>query len=111
MEDLTILPRQEPGIAELDNFDEIKAYLDVRLDAYRNVVYSEDSLKTAKSDKAALNKLKKALDACRKEIKAVYMEPYMRIEAQIKELTAMIDRAYCDAEANVGVYFKLRELS
>ena len=91
MDELTILTRQEPGIAELDNFDEIKAYLDARLDAYRDLVYSEDSLKTAKADKAQLNKLKKALDTRRKEIKAVYMEPYLRIEAQIKELTAMID--------------------
>ncbi len=91
MDELTILTRQEPGIAELDNFDEIKTYLDQRLDVYRNLVYSEDSLKTAKADKAQLNKLKKALDTRRKEIKAIYMEPYLRIEAQIKELTAMID--------------------
>ena len=91
MDELTILTRQEPGIAELDNFDEIKAFLDRRLDVYRNLVYSEDSLKTAKADKAQLNKLKKALDTRRKEIKAIYMEPYLRIEAQIKELTAMID--------------------
>ncbi len=91
MDELTILTRQEPGIAEFNNFDEIKDYLDARLEVYRNLVYSEDSLKTAKADKAALNKLKKALDTRRKEIKAIYMEPYLRIEAQIKELTAMID--------------------
>ncbi len=52
MDELTILTRQEPGISELDNFDEIKTYLDQRLDAYRNMVYSEDSLKSAKADKA-----------------------------------------------------------
>jgi len=91
MDELTILTRQEPGIAELYNFDEIKAYLDQRLEVYRNLVYSEDGLKSAKADKAALNKLKRALDTRRKEIKAIYMEPYLRIEAQIKELTAMID--------------------
>lgn len=91
MKELTLLTRQEPGVAELYNFEEIKAYLDARLDAYRNMVYSEDSLKTAKADKASLNQLKKMLDTKRKEIKAVYMEPYLRIEAQIKELMAMID--------------------
>ena len=91
MDELTILTRQEPGIAELFNFDEIKAYLDARLDTYRNLVYSEDSLKTAKADKAQLNKLKKALDTRRKEIKEIYLAPYKRVEDQIKELTAMID--------------------
>ena len=58
MDELTILTRQEPGIAEFNNFDEIKDYLDARLEVYRNLVYSEDSLKTAKADKAALDKLK-----------------------------------------------------
>ena len=91
MDELTILTRQEPGIAELNNFDEIKAFLSIRLNAYRNLAYSEDSLKTAKDDKATLSKLKKALDARRKEIKAVYMEPYLQVEAQIKELISMID--------------------
>lgn len=91
MEDLTILTRQEPGVAEFSNFEEIKTYLDQQLSVYRNIVYSDDSLKTAKADKAQLNKLKKALNERRKEIKAVYMEPYLRIETQIKELTAMID--------------------
>ncbi len=91
MDELTISTRQEPGIAELSNFNEIKAYLNVRLDAYRNLAYSEDSLKTAKEDKTALNKLKKALDTRRKEIKAVYMEPYLHVETQIKELITMID--------------------
>ena len=58
MDELTILTRQEPGIAEFNNFNKIKDYLDARLEVYRNLVYSEDSLKTAKADKAALNKLK-----------------------------------------------------
>ena len=91
MSELSIMTRQVPGIAEFENFEDIKAYLAVQLENYRNLTYSEDSLKLAKADKAALNKLKKALDERRKEIKKVYMEPYLRIEAQIKELTAMID--------------------
>ena len=91
MEELTIFTRQEPGIAEIQNFDEIKAYLSNHLADYRNLVYSEDNVKAAKADKAALNKLKKALDTRRKEIKATCMEPYLRIEAQIKELISMID--------------------
>ena len=91
MKDLTIITRQAPGIAEFDNFEEIKTYLDSQLDVYRNLVYSEDGLKTAKADKAKLSKLKKALDSRRKEIKETYMAPYKQIEAQLKELMSMID--------------------
>ena len=91
MEELSIITRQEPGIAYFENFEEIKAYLSAQLNRYRNLIYSEDSLKLAKSDRAALNRLKKALDDRRKEIKKLYMEPYLVLEAQIKELTGMID--------------------
>ena len=101
MGELTILTRQAPGIAEFDNFEEIKAYLAARLEGYRNLVYSEDSLKLAKADKKTLTRLKKALDERRKEIKKVYMEPYLAIEAQIKELTAMIDEPLAEIDGFV----------
>ena len=91
MEELNIVTRQEPGIAYFENFEEIKAYLSAQLNRYRNLIYSEDSLKLAKSDRASLNRLKKALDDRRKEIKKLYMEPYLALEAQIKELIGMID--------------------
>jgi DNA polymerase III epsilon subunit family exonuclease len=101
MDELRILTRQAPGIATFENFEEIKAYLAARLEGYRNLVYSEDSIKLAKADKATLTKLKKALDERRKEIKAVYMEPYLAVEAQIKELTAMIDEPLAEIDGFV----------
>ena len=101
MNELTIQTRQAPGVAEFDNFEEIKAYLAARLEGYRNLVYSEDSLKIAKADKAELTRLKKALDERRKEIKKVYMEPYLAVEARIKELTAMIDEPLAEIDGFV----------
>ena len=56
-------------------------------------------MKLAKADKAKLNKLKKALDERRKEIKKIYMEPYLILEGQIKELTAMIDEPLAEIKA------------
>ena len=91
MEELTIITREAPGVAVFDNFDEIKAYLERSLEVYRGIVYSVENLDRAKQDEKTLKKLKKALDDRRKEIKRVYMEPYLAIEAQIKELTALID--------------------
>lgn len=91
MELLPLNSRQEPGIAVIDNFQELKHALEQQLDIYKNLVYSADSIKTAKKDKADLNKLKKAIDDKRKEIKKVYMQPYTEVEAQAKELIALID--------------------
>ena len=86
MDELMIITRQAPGVVTFDNFEEIKAWLAERLEGYKNLVYNENSLKLAKADKAELNRLKRALDERRKEIKKLYMEPYLAIEAQIKEL-------------------------
>ena len=101
MQDLTIITHQKPGIASFDNFEEIKAMLEKHLAAYQNLVYTEDNLNLAKADKATLNKLKKALDERRKEIKKVYMAPYVEIETQIKELIALIDAPLSEIDSFV----------
>ena len=61
MEELTIITRQEAGIASIDNFEELKSALQKELEVYKTIVYTPDTLKAAKKDKAALNKLKKGL--------------------------------------------------
>ena len=60
----------------------------MRLDVYRNMVYSEDSFKTAKEDKAALTKLKKALDTRRKKLTAIIDEPLAAIDGFVKDMEA-----------------------
>lgn len=104
MNELTIITNQRPGVATLENFDELKAYLEERLEAYRNVVYTEDSVDMAKTDKKTLSKLKKTLDERRKEIKRIYMAPYLDAEAKIKELMAMIEEPLALISAFVADY-------
>ena len=91
MEQLSLISRQEPGVAVIDNFEELKDALQFHLEAYKNLVYTQNGAADAKKDKAALTKLKKAIDEKRKEIKKVYMQPYTIVEAQTKELIALID--------------------
>ena len=43
------------------NFDEIKLEISEKLKKFENLVYTDDQVKDAKSDRASLNKLKKAL--------------------------------------------------
>lgn len=91
MEELSLVTRQEPGVLSLDNFEELKAYLSNQLQFYKNIAYTEDNIKEAKKDKAALNKLKRTIEDRRKEMKKIYMEPYTIVEGQAKELVALID--------------------
>lgn len=75
------------------NFEAMKAELDTKLEHYRSLVVTEDGIKEAKDDRAALNNLSKAIDARRKEIKKQCLAPYESFEAKCKEITSMIDQA------------------
>lgn len=73
------------------NLQQLKEELIPRLKKYNELVVTEDSIKAAKEDKAALNKLKAAIEDQRKSIKKMYLEPYNALEAQCKEVVALID--------------------
>lgn len=73
------------------NFDELKAELTERLQHYNALVVTEDAIKEAKADLANLRKLKDAIETRRKEVKRQCMAPYNAFEAQVKELTRLID--------------------
>lgn len=73
------------------NFEDLKKELVVNLEKYKGLVYTDENIKDAKTDRANLNKLSEAIDTRRKEIKNKYLEPYNKFEAQIKELEALIN--------------------
>lgn len=73
------------------NLEQLKEELIPRLEKYNNLIVTEDSIKAAKDDKAALNKLKKAIEEQRISIKKMYLEPYNVLESQCKEVVALID--------------------
>lgn len=84
------------------NFGELKAWLEDGLAAYKGRVYTEDTIKDAKKDAAALRKLAAAIDGKRKEMKAKYLAPYTAFEAQAKELTGMIDAQVAEIAAQIN---------
>ena len=91
MKDMELITRQVPGLVEFYNFEDLKTILEAELVRYQNIAYSEDDLKEAMADQKKLKDLRKAIDDKRKEIKKIYMQPYEVVEAQTKELIALID--------------------
>ena len=73
------------------NFEELKEEITNKSALYKNMVYTDETIKGAKSDRALLNKFKTALEDKRKEVKKQCLEPYNQFEKQIKELVAIID--------------------
>lgn len=93
MLELKILSPQEDGfVREIEwNNEEIKAGIAAMMEDYRGLVFTENSIKEAKQDRANLNKLKAAFEDERKRVKKLCMEPYNRFEKQLKEVTVLID--------------------
>lgn len=86
------------------NNEEVKAWIEDGLVRYKGVVYDETQIATAKKDRATLNKLVQAIDAKRKEMKALYLQPYEEFEAQVKELAEMIKKVSREIDAQVKAY-------
>lgn len=90
MQEINLVVEQQQGVINT-NFDEIRARLSEGLEEYKNMVFAEDTKKEAKETVASLRKLKTAVDGERKRIKKEYMAPYDTFDAQVKELTKLID--------------------
>lgn len=74
------------------NFDELKKDIEGKLQVYTNLVYTEDQITLAKKDKAALNKLKKALNDERLKREREYMVPFNEFKDKVNEIIKLIDK-------------------
>lgn len=73
------------------NFEELKTELTAKAHDYKVTVYTEDKIKEAKSDRASLNKLKKALNDERIRLEKEYMKPFNTFKSQINEIIGIVD--------------------
>lgn len=105
MELIIYQPAQEQALPEIEsNYLELKEEISKRLEKYRGLVYFDTEITLAKKDRAALNKLKTALENRRKEIKAQCLRPYEKFEAQIKDLVSMLEEVSGEIDIQVKAY-------
>ena len=90
MNEISVIVEQTQGLVTA-NFEEVKRQLYVQMDKYRGLVYTDESVKTAKDDVATLRKVRKAIEDKRKEVKKAQMIPYEEFEQKAKELVQIID--------------------
>ena len=83
------------------NYEELKSGLLEKASHYESVVYTDDQVQVAKEDRAALNKLKKALNDERIRQEREYMKPFATFKAQINEIIGIIDRPIAAIDAQV----------
>lgn len=97
--DLSVLPQ----IIET-NAEELKAWLGEKMEHYNALVVTPDTIRAARDDKAALNKLRTALEERRKEVKRQCMAPYDAFEQKYKELLALIDAPIASIDSQVRAF-------
>ncbi len=85
-------PTEDGFIKSIEwNHEEIKKEVAEKLEYYKNLVYTDNQIKEAKADRAALNKFVKALEDKRKEVKKQCLAPYEDFEANMKEIIAVVN--------------------
>lgn len=88
----------------LFNYEELKQELTEKVHHYETLVYTEDQIKEAKTDRANLNKLKKALNDERIRREREYLEPFNAFKTQINEIIAIIDKPVAVIDSQVKTF-------
>lgn len=88
------------------NFEELKAEITSKAELYKNMTYTDATIKEAKADKAKLNKFVTALEDKKKEVKRQCLEPYEAFEKQMKELVSIIKEPVELIDTQVKAYEK-----
>lgn len=100
-----LLTDMNTGIQAIDfNYEAIKADLSQKLEQYQGLVVTEDGIKEAKKDRAALNNLKKALDEKRIATKKQYLAPFDAFESKVKELISLVDKPVVAIDTQIKEY-------
>lgn len=86
------------------NYEELKQELQERVRMYESLVYNDEQIKEAKADRAALNKLKKALNDERIRREKEWMVPFNDFKAKVNEIIGIIDKPVLLIDKQVKEY-------
>ena len=98
--ELKITELQLPGKISF-NYEDLKRELSEKVKVYESLVYGDDQIQAAKADRAALNRLRKALNDERIRQEKEFLQPFNEFKAQVKELCGIIDVATTSVDKQV----------
>ena len=93
-----------PESLEIKDFENLKAELTEKVSVYAKIVYTDETIKDAKKDRATLNKLAKAIADKRKIEKDNILERFRKFESECKELETLVTKASGNIDAQVKEY-------
>lgn len=93
----------------IENLEQLRSELAPKMEYYSSLVVTEEGIKEAKADKAKLNKLKKAIEERRIEVKKQCMAIYTPLEKQCKELVEMIDQPISAIDKQIKSFDEIKK--
>lgn len=88
------------------NYAELKEEITKKCDLYKNTVYTEETIKEAKEDRAKLNNLSKKLNDSRIEKEREFMKSFEQFKKEIKDLTDTVSVASKNIDEQVKAFEK-----
>ena len=98
-------PQDDGYLQKIDcNFEELKAEISAAAQEYETSVYTDDTIKSAKADRAKLNKFVDALNAKRTDIRKQLLKPDEQFGREVKELTGIVQKAIDNIDGQIKDY-------
>lgn len=105
MEFRLISPTESGFLKHIEwNKEELLMAVRNKVASYEGIVYTEETVKSAKNDRAELNNLVKAIDERRKKVKKVINQPYAEFEKELKEITDLIKKQSAEIDEQVKAF-------
>ena len=104
---LEVRVEQKLGILNW-NFEELNRQLDVQLEKYKGLTFTDEQMPEAKKTRAALNKVAKEINDRKIAVKKEFCAPYTEFEEQAKQLIRKINDVSGEIDAQVKDYEEQR---
>lgn len=93
------------SVGEIEsNMKEVKGYVEELNNYYKNINFTEETMKEAKDEKAKVNKFKKQVAEYRKNIVTEYNKPIKIFEDTAKETEKLLTDTYNTINQQVAIY-------
>lgn len=89
------------GIIKINNKDKIISTLQILTNKYQNLIVTEDMIKSAKEDRAFLNKISTSLDNKRKEIQKPHKEMLDHFKLEVDDFIKIINQLVLNIDVQV----------
>ena len=86
------------------NYDDLQKWITEQVEKYQNLIYTDETIKRAKEDRATLNNFKKKIDEARKDVKKRHLEAYYKFEVKVKNLLTLIEEPKSKIDEQVKKY-------